>query len=66
MNALPSCLLSGLDTVECCYYLELRPNAAFKFDELHATKESISRSKKREPVPVRLGRFEFFLLGSGS
>jgi len=50
------CLLRGLDTVECCYYLSLAPGAVFRFEELHAAKEGIARSKKREPVWVSLQR----------
>lgn len=66
MNSLPKCLLHGLDTVECCYYLSLGQGGAFRFDELHAAKEAVARSKKREPVVIKLGRFEFLLQGSGT
>jgi len=59
-------LLRGLDTVECCYYLDTREGSQFPFETLLASKESIQRSKTREPQVVQLGNREFLLQGNGS
>src|SRR5450755_4403246 len=57
-------LLSGLDTVECAYYLRECLGCGFDFADLAAKREAMRVAKKREPVVVNIGGKEF-LLGRG-
>lgn len=59
-------LLSGLDTVEVCYYLWPLPECQIDFFELRQKKEALRESKKREPVVLSLGGVDFLLRPSGS
>lgn len=61
-------LLSGLDTVECAYFLRPMPQCALDFNRLSVEKERLKHSKKREPTKIELGGKEFLLqpYGSGS
>jgi hypothetical protein len=57
-------LLSGLDTVECAYYLRATIGCAFDFNDLAAKREAMRASRKRDPVVVAIGGKEL-LLGRG-
>ena len=57
-------LLSGLDTVECAYYLREGPGCGFDFVDLANQREAMRAAKKRDPVVVTLGGKDF-LLGRG-
>jgi len=53
-------LISGLDTVECAYYLRECLGCGFDFADLAAKREAMRVAKKREPVVVNIGGREFF------
>lgn len=57
-------LLSGLDTVECAYYLREGLGCTFDFASLTAKREAMRQAKRRDPVVVEIGGKEF-LLGRG-
>ena len=59
-------LLSGIDTLECAYYL--RPGAACKldFEALRALREEIRQSKHPEAGVLSLGGMDFMLSPNGS
>ncbi|MDD3936126.1 hypothetical protein [Rhodoferax sp.] len=59
-------LLSGLDTVECAYYL--RPGATCKldFEALRLQREVMRQSKTIEPMKLELGGIEFMLSPNGT
>ena len=61
-------LLSGLDTVECAYYLRPAAHCTLDFGQLGIEKEVLRQSKKREPKKIEIGGIDFFLqpYGSGS
>jgi hypothetical protein len=61
-------LLSGLDTVECAYYLRPTPECTLNFGQLAIEKEVLRQRKKREPLKIELGGVDFFLqpYGTGS
>ncbi len=61
-------LLSGLDTVECAYYLRPAAHCTLDFGQLAIDKEILRQSKKREPKKIELGGIDFFLqpYGTGS
>lgn len=57
-------LLSGLDTVECAYYLRPARDCALDFGGIRAVRETAKASKRREPLVVNVGGKDF-LLGWG-
>ncbi|MBN8491168.1 MAG: hypothetical protein J0M00_07055 [Burkholderiales bacterium] len=57
-------LLSGLDTVECAYYLREGLHCGFDFAGLAARREAMRASKQRDLVVVSIGGKDF-LLGRG-
>jgi hypothetical protein len=57
-------LLSGLDTVECAYYLRPEPGCEFDFADLSVKREAMRAAKRRDPLVVSIGGREF-LLGRG-
>ena len=59
-------LLSGLDTVECAYYLREGLGCGFDFADLAAKREAMRAAKKRDPVVVAIGGKEFMLGRGGS
>ena len=59
-------LLSGLDTVECSYYLVPTSASTLNFSKLAAMKEVLRQGKKREPSKITLGEVDFFLQPYGS
>jgi hypothetical protein len=59
-------ILSGLDTVECAYYLRPTALCAIDFRHLAIEKEVLRQSKKREPKKIEIGGVEFFLQPHGT
>ena len=59
-------LLSGLDTVECAYYLREGLGCTFDFADLAEKREAMRAAKKRDPVVVAIGGKEFMLGRGGS
>lgn len=59
-------LLSGLDTVECAYYLRPTADCKLIFDELRAQKEVIRQSKQAEAGVLKLGDVDFMLSPNGT
>lgn len=59
-------LLSGLDTVQCAYYLLPEGKGQIDFELLGFEREGIRASKRKDPAHVKLGNQEFLLKGSGS
>ena len=59
-------LLSGLDTVECAYYLRMGRNGNFDFAELRERREAHRESKSRDPLLIELGGTEFMLSPNGT
>lgn len=59
-------LLSGIDTVECAYYLRAREDCAVDFERLTALREELRLAKVREPAVVELGNASFLLHPYGS
>jgi hypothetical protein len=58
--------LSGLDTVECAYYLRLTALCAIDFRHLAIEKEVLRQSKKRQPSKIEIGGINFFLQPYGT
>ncbi|WP_446809883.1 phage/plasmid replication domain-containing protein [Methylomonas sp. 2BW1-5-20] len=61
-----SCLLSGLDTVECAYYLVPGRVCSLDFARLTLEKETLRQNKSRDPKLINLGGIEFMLHPYGS
>jgi hypothetical protein len=59
-------LLSGLDTVECAYYLRPGPHCKLNFEELREQKESIRQSRQPEAGVLSLGGVDFMLSPNGT
>lgn len=59
-------LLSGLDTVEVCYYLRQATEGQIDFFDLGQKKEALRQSKKRDPIIITLGGADFLLRPYGS
>ena len=65
-------LLSGLDTIECAYYLSPSPSgsegkgACLDFETLRLQREEHRQSKSREPMILQLGGTEFALSANGT
>lgn len=57
-------LLSGLDTVECAYYLNQVSRGAFDFADLAVKREALRNAKRRKPCLIDLAG-KPFLLGRG-
>ena len=62
----PECLLRGLDTVQCAYYLATGTARGIDFEELWVQREALRHAKVREALPVRIGKGEFLLQPYGS
>lgn len=62
----PECLLRGLDTVQCAYYLATGAARGIDFKELRVQREELRHAKTREPRRVRIGGQEFLLQPYGS
>jgi hypothetical protein len=59
-------LISGLDTVECAYYLRPTLQCTLNFLQLASEKEALRQSKKHEPRKIEIGGIEFFLQPYGT
>lgn len=59
-------LLSGLDTVECAYYLRSGGISNLDFDAIREQRESIRQSKFPDSGVLRLGDTDFLLSPNGS
>ncbi|MFC7460054.1 hypothetical protein [Hydrogenophaga defluvii] len=59
-------LLSGLDTVECAYYLRPAAATSLDFDALRVKRETRFQSKSRDPLVVELGGMAFELSRGGT
>ncbi len=59
-------LLSGLDTVECAYYLRPGGECKIDFDALREQKETIRQSKQTEAGLLELGGMEYMLSPNGT
>jgi hypothetical protein len=59
-------LLHGIDTVQCAYFLHGSDNACLDFQKLMEQKEHISQSKRKHPLPIKLGDTEFLLYPYGT
>lgn len=59
-------LLSGLDTVECAYYLKPGSQCKIDFAALREQKETIRQSKNPESGVLKLGDTEFMLSPNGT
>jgi hypothetical protein len=59
-------LLKGLDTVQCAYFLLPEAKGQIDFELLGLERERIRTSKRRDPLPIKLGNQEFLLQGYGS
>ncbi|MDX9690461.1 MAG: hypothetical protein RBT70_08410 [Alphaproteobacteria bacterium] len=58
-------LAQGVDTLEVCYYLDMRkPN--FSFEKLMAMRDSIGRGKKKDGIAITFGGRDFFLNAGGT
>lgn len=59
-------LLTGLDTVECAYFLDTSFGCKLDFSELRFKKEHLKQTKSRDPICVEIGGMEFLLQSYGS
>lgn len=59
-------LLTGLDTVEACYYLCRRQGAAFDFEALTVARERLRASRLEETAPVDIAGWSLGLKRHGS
>jgi hypothetical protein len=60
------CVLTGLDTVECAYWLARTGKACFGFERLAAEKAGLAQSKTRRPKAMQLGSEELLLASHGT
>lgn len=59
-------LLSGLDTVECAYYLRPGTTCKLDFEALRLQREVMRQSKTIEPMKLELGDIDFMLSPNGT
>lgn len=59
-------LLSGLDTVECAYFLVSGVECQLDYENLAYQKETLRQSKSREPKNITLANTQFCLHAYGS
>jgi hypothetical protein len=59
-------LLSGVDTVECAYYLRAGPECKLDFAELRERREVMRQSKQPDAGVIELGGTEFLLSPNGT
>ena len=59
-------LASGLDTVECAYYLYAGPGCKLDFAALRLQREVMRASKQPEAAVLELGGMEFLLSPNGT
>ncbi len=66
INPVMRCVLSGIDTIECAYYLRIQGKCEIDFQRLTAMREDLRLAKVREPALIELGGIEFLLHPYGS
>jgi hypothetical protein len=59
-------LLSGVDTIECAYYLRPGEDCKLDFDALRAQKELLRQSSRPEEGVVNLGGIDFLMSPNGT
>ena len=59
-------LASGLDTIECAYYLSAVPGCQLDFEALRLQREVMRESKQPESAVLKLGDMEFLLSLNGT
>jgi hypothetical protein len=59
-------LISGLDTIECAYYLRPGPDCKLDFAALREQREALRQSKRPEDEGIELGDVEFLLSSGGT
>jgi hypothetical protein len=59
-------LLSGIDTLEVCFYLSPTQSCALDFEALLARKEALRAARFRQPEEIRIGSESFLLQVYGS
>jgi hypothetical protein len=59
-------LLSGIDTLEVCFYLSPKQICALDFEALLARKEALRVARFRQPEEIRIGSESFLLQAYGS
>lgn len=60
-------LLSGIDTIQCAYYLSPIEEAyTIDFDHLSTERENIRQSKNKNPLPIDMGVYDFLLQPYGT
>ena len=59
-------LLSGIDTIDCAYYLRPALGCCLNFGALAATREALRSAKRREQATVALAGTEFLLSAHGT
>lgn len=59
-------LISGLDTIECAYYLRPGPSCSLSFDALRERKELLRQSSRQDEGVIQLGGVDFLLAPNGT
>lgn len=59
-------LVTGIDTLECAYFLSNGPSCQIDYGHLAMQKEFLRQSKTREPELISLGGDQFYLHAYGS
>lgn len=59
-------LLSGIDTIECAYWLAPTARVSLDFEKLAVEKAEVAQTKSRQPVAIRIGSEEFLLAPHGT
>ena len=59
-------LASGLDTIECAYYLRAGPGCKLDFAAIRLQREVMRESKQPESAVLKLGDMEFLLSPNGT
>lgn len=59
-------LIHGFDTIQCAYFMICAEETGIDFQWLRIEKEKIRGSKRKDPVLVSIGKYEFLLHPFGS
>lgn len=59
-------VLSGLDTVDCAYYLAQGPDCGLDYEALYRAREGRRQSRDKDPITVSLGGLDFLLSPNGT
>jgi len=66
-TALPRLLLSGFDTIQCCFYLAPPEKSGINIGRLLAIREGLrTAGAAQDPTPIELGNRKFLLAPHGS